>query len=83
MLDIGAGSDGQIVTLEGRATNKNHIVRVFTKDGHQQHIFRVNSQEDCSSSDCVDNVQKLMLKFINTVRTEKCSHKLQSQIVTR
>ena len=46
VLDIAAGSDGQIFALEGRPTNENHIVRLFTKDGHQQHRFRVNSEED-------------------------------------
>ena len=31
---------------DSRLTNNHNIVRVFTKDGHQQREFRVDSKED-------------------------------------
>ena len=46
-------------------------------------VFEVHHAQSNSSSDYVNNVHKLMLSLLlNTVRTEKCSHKLQSHIVT-
>ena len=46
VIDIAAGSDGQIFVLERKFTNDEKIAHVFTEDGHQQNEFRVNSKED-------------------------------------
>ena len=46
VTDIAAGSDDEIFVLEDRLIKNHDIVRVFTKDGHQQKEFRVDSKED-------------------------------------
>ena len=46
VTDIVAGSDDEIFVLEDRLIKNHGIVRVFTKDGHQQKEFRVDSKED-------------------------------------
>ncbi|XP_067052079.1 uncharacterized protein [Acropora muricata] len=45
VIDIAAGSDGQIFVLECKGDRKN-IAYVFTDDGHQQNKFRVDNKED-------------------------------------
>ena len=44
LIDIAAGSDGQIFVLGWNGDNK-YIVCVFTEDGHQQNNFTVDSKE--------------------------------------
>ena len=46
VIDVAAGSDGQIFVLEGKLSTKEKFAHVFTEDGHQQNNFRVDSKED-------------------------------------
>ena len=43
---IATGSDGQIFVLDCDLLSEEKIAYVFTKDGHQQNNFRVDSKED-------------------------------------
>ena len=45
LIDIAAGSDGQLFVLECNPTD-GKIAHVFTKDGHQQNNFRVDNKKD-------------------------------------
>ncbi|XP_044165569.1 uncharacterized protein LOC114949178 [Acropora millepora] len=46
IVDIAAGSDGQIFVLNFQWNPQEKIAYVFTEDGHQQNKFRVDSKED-------------------------------------
>ena len=46
VIDVAAGSDGQIFVLDCKLTNEEKFAHVFTEDGHQQNNFRVDSEED-------------------------------------
>ena len=46
VIDIAAGSYGQMFLLERIPANNEKIAHVFTEDGYQQNNFRVDSKED-------------------------------------
>ena len=46
VIDIAAGSDGQMFRLERIPANNEKIAHVFTEDGYQQNNFRVDSEDD-------------------------------------